>query len=64
MTIKKYLAKHRLSICEFSQLVGVAYGTVWRWMCENEDGNRKPSIKYAKQISQRTRGEIKMEDLY
>jgi len=63
MNLKKYILKHKLTVPDFARLLGVAYGTAWRWFCSGKQ-KRVPSIEYAKLITKKTNHEVRIEDLY
>lgn len=59
MNIKAYLAKHGLSQEEFGKKIGVSQGLVWQWL----DGRTRITAERAKEIAEKTDGEITRHDL-
>lgn len=59
MDIRAYLQKHKLTHEEFGQKVGVSKGLVWQWL----NGRTVITAERAKDIEQKTKGEIRRHDL-
>lgn len=59
MDIKTYLKKHECSQQEFADKIGVSQGLVWQWL----EGHTRITAERALEIEEKTRGEIKREDL-
>jgi transcriptional regulator with XRE-family HTH domain len=59
MEIKLYLAKNRMTIKEFCELIGYSRNQISGII----NGKLKPSIRLAKTIEQATNGEVKAEEL-
>ena len=59
MDIVAYLEKHGLSQEQFAGKIGVTQGAVWQWV----NGMTRVSPARAKEIEEKTKGEIKRHDL-
>lgn len=65
MHIQAYLEKHRLSQAQFAEKIGVTQGAVWQWIqwLDNPNKGTRMSAEKAKEIEDRTEGEITRHDL-
>lgn len=59
MDLKIYLIKNRITIKEFSELIGYSRNQI----SGVANGTNNPSIRLAKVIQEATNGEVKVEDL-
>lgn len=59
MDIRAYLDKHQLSQEQFAKQIGVSQGLIWQWL----DGRTRITAERAKDIEEKTGGEIRRHDL-
>lgn len=59
MDIRSYMKKHSLSQDGFAKQIGVTQGMVWQWL----HGKTAVSAKKAKEIEEKTQGEIGKHEL-
>lgn len=60
MKLKEWLTKEDMTMSKFGEIMKCSRATVSRWC----NGDRTPSLKTAKEISEVTNGEVGVEDLY
>jgi hypothetical protein len=58
MDILQYIYKYKLSIRKFAKLVKISYPTIHRYI-----HGTVPSLRLARQMEDRTRGELKAHEL-
>jgi transposase len=65
MKLRDYLKKNHMSIKEFAKNTGLPYHTVYSWLYDRREGERRiPGSKNMRIIIGETKGKVKANDFY